>query len=134
MAHVARPASPQTKSARPAPARSAPRPSVAEMVESIVGCKWSLTVLALVRGGTNRPGAMTRATPGLTTKVLNERLAKMLRFGILDRTSYPEIPPRVEYRLTPFGRRFVGILDAIEQLQDSADRPAATRRPRPKGR
>lgn len=87
------------------------------MVESIVGCKWSLQVLALVRGGINRPGAMQRSVEGLSTKVLNERLNKMLRFGILEKTVYPEVPPRVEYSLTPFGRRFVAVLDAIEQLE-----------------
>ena len=92
-------------------------PSAHEMVESIIGCKWSLQVLSQVRNGTNRPGAMVRTTEGLTTKVLNERLAKMLRFGILEKVSYPEIPPRVEYRFTEFGRRFLKVLDAIEALQ-----------------
>lgn len=120
----------QKKTARKgtrAVAATAPTATVAEMVESIVGCKWSLTVLALVQGGTTRPGAMTRSTPGLTTKVLNERLAKMLRFGILDRTLYPEVSPRVEYRLTSFGRRFTGILDAIDTLQNAVDRPVPAR-------
>lgn len=93
------------------------RPSVHEMVESIVGCKWSLHVLAQVRDGINRPGAMVRATEGLTTKVLSERLAKMLRFGIMEKKSYPEIPPRVEYHLTDFGRRFLKVIDAVETLQ-----------------
>jgi len=91
------------------------------MVESIVGCKWSLLVLDQVRRGVNRPGAMTRAVRGLSTKVLNQRLVKMQRFGILQRTAYPEVPPRVEYRLTDFGRRFLSILDRIEEVQRSAD-------------
>jgi DNA-binding HxlR family transcriptional regulator len=55
----------------------APSLAVSRMVEQIVKCKWSLTVLALIRGGVNRPGAMVRAVPGLTTKVLNERLRKL---------------------------------------------------------
>lgn len=87
------------------------------MVEDIVGCKWSLTVLDLVRRGVRRPGAMEHAVPGLTTKVLNERLRKLVRFGILDRTAFAEIPPRVEYDLTDFGERFVGVLEAIEALE-----------------
>jgi DNA-binding HxlR family transcriptional regulator len=94
-----------------------PRPSVAEMLESIVGCKWSLRVLALARAGVNRPGAMEHAVEGLTAKVLNERLRKLTRYGILDKTVYPESPPRVEYRLTAFGRRFSALLDEIEQLE-----------------
>lgn len=94
------------------------QPSVSRMVEDIVGCKWSLTVLDLVRRGINRPGAMEHSIEGLTAKVLNERLRKLVRFGILEKTSYPEVPPRVEYRLTDFGRRFTGILDQIAALED----------------
>jgi len=94
-----------------------PVPDVALMVESILGCKWSLHVLDQVRRGINRPGAMVRQSTGLTTKVLNERLNKMLRFDILEKISYPEVPPRVEYNLTDFGKRFVGVLDAVAKLQ-----------------
>ena len=104
---------------RPAPIEHEP-PDVGAMVESIIGCKWSLLVLQMVRSGINRPGALVRSAEGLTTKVLNERLAKMLRFGILSRRAYPEVPPRVEYALTPFGERFVEILDAVERLKRDA--------------
>jgi DNA-binding HxlR family transcriptional regulator len=95
-------------------------PDVAAMVESIIGCKWSLHVLAQIRSGINRPGVLTRSAPGLTTKVLNERLDKMLQFGIIARQAFPEIPPRVEYTLTPFGERFAEILDAVERLKNDA--------------
>ncbi|MEP0846639.1 MAG: winged helix-turn-helix transcriptional regulator [Phycisphaerae bacterium] len=104
--------------ASPAPARPAPL-DVAQAVHAVVRCKWSLQILAQVRRGVRRPGAIRRACPRLSTKVLNERLQKMLRFGILERAAFPEIPPRVEYRLTSFGRRFVAILDAIDRLQAS---------------
>lgn len=63
---------------------------------------------------------MERNVEGLTTKVLNERLRKLVNYGILQRHAYPEIPPRVEYALTPFGEKFVGILDAIEELDREA--------------
>ena len=92
-------------------------PTAHAMVESIVGCKWSLHVLSQVRNGINRPGAMVRTTDGLTTKVLNERLTKMLRYEILEKVSYPEVPPRVEYHLTDFGRRFLRVIDEVEALQ-----------------
>ena len=90
--------------------------AAARMVEDIVGCKWSLTVLGLIAGGIQRPGAMQRRVPGLTAKVLNERLRKLLRFGIIERQIYAEVPPRVEYRLTTFGRRFDGVLKEIAAL------------------
>ena len=92
-------------------------PSIHQMMESVIGCKWSLTVIDLVRHGVNRPGAMEHAIDGLSAKVLNERLIKLVRFGILDKTSYPEVPPRVEYHMTEFGREFAQLLDQIEQLE-----------------
>ena len=91
--------------------------SVARMLEDIIGCKWSLTVIDLARRGVCRPGAMEHAIDGLTAKVLNERLRKLVKFGILTKTVFPESPPRVEYQLTEFGRGFSAILDQVECLQ-----------------
>jgi DNA-binding HxlR family transcriptional regulator len=96
--------------------------SVGRMVESIIGCKWSLAVLALLRKGVTRPGEMQRSVEGLTTKVLNERLVKLSRFGIIDKTVYPESPPRVEYSFTEFGRKFLQIVDVVEKLQNELDK------------
>lgn len=93
------------------------QPTVAYIVEHTLGCKWMLEVLRLIRTEINRPGAMTRSLDGLTTKVLNERLSDLLNFGIVEKIIYPEIPPRVEYILTEFGHRFVGILDTIDELE-----------------
>jgi DNA-binding HxlR family transcriptional regulator len=97
-------------------------PPVTAMVESVVGCKWSLAVLDLVRKGVHRPGAMEHAIDGLTAKVLNERLRKLVLYGILDKVSYAELPPRVEYRLTEFGARFTTILDQIDALESDLKR------------
>lgn len=90
---------------------------VARMVEDVVGCKWSLSVIACVRRGISRPGEIERAIGGIRTKVLNERLSKLLRFGILSKQSFPEVPPHVEYRLTPFGEQFAEVLDRIAALE-----------------
>ena len=106
--------SPNIPAATGAP--SAP-PPVARIVEDIVGCKWSLAVLGAVRRGVQRPGAIEHTIDGLSKKVLNERLAKLVRLGILDKRSYAELPPRVEYTLTAFGEKFCGLLDGIEALQ-----------------
>ena len=101
--------------------KSAPSES-ARMVESIYGCKWSLTVYQLLSNGINRPGEMVRSVEGLTTKVLNQCLRKNTEFGILKRLSYNEIPPRVEYEVTPFGEKFMKVLDVLEELQDEIER------------
>ena len=99
-----------------------PRPAATAMVENVIKCKWSLTVLHLVQSGVRRPGAMERSTPGLTTKVLNERLRKLVRYGVLARKAYPELPPRVEYSFTPFGRKFAAVLRAIASLEPEVAR------------
>jgi DNA-binding HxlR family transcriptional regulator len=95
---------------------------VASMVESVVGCKWSVRLLQLCVEGHTRPAAFLRACSGLSAKVMNERLRKMIRFGILERTVYGEKPPvEVQYRLTSFGCRFVAILDEVRRLQEAVD-------------
>ncbi|MFY0699967.1 MAG: helix-turn-helix transcriptional regulator [Bermanella sp.] len=98
------------------PRKSAPERS-ARMVETIYGCKWSLTVYQLLANGINRPGEMVRNVEGLSTKVLNECLRRNTKFGILERISYNESPPRVEYKVTTFGTKFIRILDELEKLQ-----------------
>lgn len=105
-----------------ADARHDPSIPVAAMVESIIGCKWSLRVLQLSADGHHRPSEILRACEGLSAKVMNERLRKMQRFGIMQRTVFGEKPPVVvEYRLTAFGQRFMGVLDEVRKLQEDVD-------------
>lgn len=87
------------------------------MVETIYGCKWSLTLYSLLASDIRRPGEMVKSVEGLTTKVLNECLRKNMEFGIIERHAYDESPPRVEYAVTPFGQKFIRILDELEKLQ-----------------
>jgi DNA-binding HxlR family transcriptional regulator len=49
--------------------------------------------------------------------VLNERLQKLVRFGVLRREVFAEVPPRVEYHFTQFGTGFCEIVDAVDALQ-----------------
>jgi len=100
--------------------KSAPE-RAARMVETIYGCKWSLTVYQLLANGINRPGEMVRSVEGLTTKVLNDCFRKNTEFGILERIAYNEVPPRVEYRVTAFGLKFIRILDELEKLQSEIE-------------
>ena len=87
------------------------------MVETIYGCKWSLTVYQLLANGINRPGEMVRSVEGLSTKVLNECLRKNMEFGIIERLAFNDVPPRVEYVVTSFGTKFIRVLDELEKLQ-----------------
>lgn len=100
---------------------------VASMVESIIGCKWSVRLLQLCAEDHHRPSAFLRACPGLSAKVMSERLGKMIRFGLLKRTVFGDKPPvEVEYRLTPLGRRFMAILEEVRRLQEAIDNGAVS--------
>ena len=98
---------------------------IASMVESIIGCKWSVRLLQLCTENHHRPSAFLRACPGLSAKVMSERLGKMMRFGLMKRTVFGEKPPvEVEYRLTPLGRRFMSIVEEVRRLQEANDHGA----------
>lgn len=91
------------------------------LLEDVIGCRWSLSVLRAVASGVHRPGALERHITGISTKVLTDRLRTFTRAGIFERTAHPEIPPRVEYRLSEFGKRFLHLTREIEKLQEELD-------------
>jgi DNA-binding HxlR family transcriptional regulator len=90
--------------------------------EDVVGCKWSAAVLAAIGRGVRRPGQLERFIPGISTKVLNERLRKLLDYHLVSRTETREPILRVEYELTATGRKLAAI---IEQISDLAEEHAA---------
>ena len=90
---------------------------VDRLLEDVLGCRWTINVLRAVGSGVTRPGALQRHIKGISAKVLSDRLKHFQRAGIFERVQYPEIPPRVEYRLTPFGKKFTKLLQEVERLQ-----------------
>lgn len=87
-------------------------------ISELLKCKWTLAILDAIARGVTRPSQVQRALPGLTAKVLNDRVAKLERYGIIEREVFPEVPPHVEYRLTSTGARLVGLLEQIRQFVD----------------
>ena len=87
------------------------------LLEEVIGCRWTISVLGAVAKGIQRPGALERHIEGISAKVLSDRLRHFTRAGIFERVQYPEIPPRVEYRLTDFGKKFTRLLQEVERLQ-----------------
>jgi DNA-binding HxlR family transcriptional regulator len=99
-------------------------------VVSTIGDKWSLLVLyALEHGGTLRFSQLQRAVPGITQKMLTQTVRQLERDGIVSRTVFPTIPPRVDYALTDLGRSLSGVIaelrtwayahmDAIESARE----------------
>ncbi len=84
-------------------------------LEDVVGCKWSAAVVAALGRGVKRPGQLERFIPGISTKVLNERLRKLLDYDLIEREEFSGKVSRVEYSLTETGVR---LKEIIEQLRD----------------
>ncbi|GAA4451368.1 helix-turn-helix domain-containing protein [Novipirellula rosea] len=93
---------------------------VTEVFEKCLGCRYMVALLRQIHGGIQRPGQLERSVDGMTAKVLSERLKRLVEHGVVEKTSYPEIPPRVEYTLTAFGRRLLEIIDEVDELHRHA--------------
>jgi DNA-binding HxlR family transcriptional regulator len=91
-------------------------------LEDVVGCKWSSAVVAAIGRGVRRPGQLERYIPGISKKVLNERLRKLLAYGLITRTEFHnEKLPHVEYRLTGAGRKLAAVLAKLRDVQRELD-------------
>jgi len=102
-----------------------------QRLEDVIGCKWSTAVVAAVSQGVKRPGELERFIPGISTKVLNERLRKLINFGLLTRTEYEGLPARVDYNLTSAGHKLAGILAQLRAFNDELDPSPKSRKKRP---
>lgn len=80
---------------------------------SLIGGKWKPVILFCIAGGVDRFGAMLRAIPGITKQMLTQQLREMEEDGILSRTVFPVVPPRVDYALTDRGRSLLGVVAAM---------------------
>lgn len=82
--------------------------------QRILGGKWTLVILWHLRSGTKRFAELQRAIATVSEKALTENLRHLERERFVTRTVFPEVPPRVEYALTPLGRSFLPVIDAID--------------------
>ena len=91
-----------------------------QKLEDVIGCKWSGSVLLAIEAGINRPGMLERHIDGISAKVLSERLRKLTVYGLLEKHSFAEIPPRTEYTLTVLGKKLVSIIQQIHELDTNS--------------
>lgn len=92
-------------------------------LEEVIGCKWSTAVVVAIREGVKRPGELERYIPGISKKILNERLRKLRAFGLIDKTEFEEKLPHVEYTLTSTGLKLASVLDQIRDLNNDIKAP-----------
>ena len=84
---------------------------------AFVGDKWKIIVLHTLTTGTKRFGELQRAMEGITPKVLTRQLRDLERDGLVARHVHPQVPPRVDYSLTPLGE---SLMPVLKQLHDWA--------------
>ena len=99
----------------------------------MISGRWKLEILWLLSQGTHRFGELKRGLPGITQHMLTAQLRALEKDGLIKRTIYAEVPPRVEYEITPNARRlrpiFVEIVKWAEDNEkggsSGGDQPAA---------
>ena len=85
----------------------------------LIGNKWKLLILRNLMARPWRFNEMLRSIPGISQKVLTDNLRGLEADGIITRTVYPEVPPRVEYALSELGDSLRPIIDAMKAWGES---------------
>lgn len=81
----------------------------------MVGGKWKIQILWCLKSKPKRFSEIKDDVSGITQKMLTQQLKEFVRDGIATRKSYPEIPPRVEYKLTDYGKSLIPVLEALNK-------------------
>lgn len=79
----------------------------------LIGDKWKVLIIRDLLEGTKRFGELKKSIGGISQKVLTSNLRDLEENGLLSRRVFPEVPPKVEYKLTDLGRSMSPILDAL---------------------
>ncbi len=93
-----------------------------ETTLTLISDKWKVLILRDLMPGTRRFGELKKSIGGVSQKVLTAQLREMEDSGLLTRTVYPEVPPRVEYTLTELGRSLKPILDSLQSWGETYQR------------
>ena len=84
-----------------------------EAALDVIGGKWKPLILWQLKVKTLRYNNLQQLLPGISPKMLTRQLREMEEDGLVGRKMYPEIPPRVEYSLTEFGRTVIPVLEEL---------------------
>ena len=82
---------------------------------SVIGGKWKPILLFCIANEVDRFGALQRAVPGITKQMLTKQLRELEADGLITRTVFPVVPPRVDYALSDKGRSILPVIDAMRQ-------------------
>lgn len=102
-----------------------------ETALTLMGDRWKLLIVRDLLNGTKRFGELKKSLTGVSQKVLTQHLRAMEASGLVLRTVYAEVPPRVEYALTETGRGLKDIHDAMWRWGEVYQMTCAAERPEP---
>ncbi len=91
----------------------------------LIGRRWTGAILRALLSGVERFGELAGTVPGLSDRMLSERLKELEAEGIVVRTVIPETPVRIEYRLTEKGRALGSVVEAVSAWVEEWVSPAA---------
>jgi len=86
-----------------------------EAALDVVGGKWKGVILFHLRGGTRRFNELRRLIPGVTQRMLTKQLRELEADRIIQRKIFQQVPPKVEYSLTNFGRTLSPVLQDLQE-------------------
>jgi DNA-binding HxlR family transcriptional regulator len=84
------------------------------LILDLVGSRWGMLMVCSLENGPVRANALIRAIGGISEKMFRQTARDLEKYGIVHRRSFPEVPPRVEYSLTPLGQGLCGVIRNIE--------------------
>lgn len=90
-----------------------------ETTLTLIGNKWKVLILRDLLPGTKRFGELKKSLGSVSQKVLTAQLRDMEADGLVTRTVYPEVPPRVEYSLTDLGMSLQPVLNSLQSWGES---------------
>ncbi|KFN02709.1 transcriptional regulator [Bacillus clarus] len=79
----------------------------------VIGGKWKVHILCVLIEGKKRTNEIKREIPNITQKVLTQQLRQLESDGIIHRTVYQEVPPKVEYTISEYGKSLMQIMDEL---------------------
>ncbi|HDG8499611.1 TPA: helix-turn-helix transcriptional regulator [Staphylococcus aureus] len=83
-------------------------------IQKLIHVKWSMVVFSFISKGTIRFGELSRKVPMISQANLTKELRLLESYQLIHRKVYAEVPPKVEYSLTPLGEKFIPVLQALE--------------------
>ncbi|MHC5218469.1 winged helix-turn-helix transcriptional regulator [Enterococcus sp. LJL128] len=86
-----------------------------EAAMEVIGGKWKPIILCNLRHGALRPSDLQRKIPGISQKMMTQQLRELELDNIVKRKSYNQVPPKVEYSLSPYGETLEIVLDGLCQ-------------------